>query len=119
MSSESLDPVPTGDPDWDKLVRLTSHLPGTQRPIMRNARLIETRTEEAPRLGGGSAEISDIERVSALLRSVQPDLETWHEDAAPRQSSRPSPAWLAIGGVWVSTLLLIGLAVGGVAFLFH
>jgi hypothetical protein len=87
--------------------------------MMRNARLIETRTEESPRLGGGSAEMSDIERVSALLKSVQPDLETWHEGAALRHGGRPSPAWLAIGVVWVSTLLLIGLAVGGAAVLFH
>jgi hypothetical protein len=41
----------------------------------------------------------------------------WHEGAAVRQSGRPSPAWLAIGVVWVSTLLLIGLATGGIAVL--
>jgi len=84
---------------------------------MRNARLTETGTEEAPRSGVGSLEMGEIERVSALLRSVQPDLEMWHEGAAVRQSIRPSPAWLAIGVVWVSTLLLIGLAAVAVAVL--
>ena len=119
MSSESSNPAPMGDPDRDNLVRSTFHLPRTPRVVMRNARLTEARREEAPRSGGDTAEMGEIERVSALLRSVQPDLEMWHEGVAVRQSGRPSPAWLAIGVVWVSTLLLIGLATGGIVVLVH
>jgi hypothetical protein len=60
---------------------------------------------------------NDIERASAALRSVQPDLEIWRDGAAMPRRSRHSPAWLAIGVVWVSTLVFIGLAAAGVTIL--
>ncbi len=93
------------------------HLARAQRPMMHRIRVADTGAEEAAHPGGAPAEIHEIERVSALLQSVQPDLEMWREGAAARENGRPSPAWLAIGVVWVATLLLIGLAVGGVAIL--
>ena len=90
-----------------------------QRPLMGNLRLTEARADEGQVPGGGLAEMSEIERVSALLRGMQPDLEVRPEGSAIRDNSQPSPAWLVIGVVWVSTLLLIGLATGGIVVLVH
>jgi hypothetical protein len=64
-----------------------------------------------------SAEMDTIDRVSAFLRRVQPDLEMRHEGAPSEPITPPSPAWLAVGGVWIATLIVIGLAVTGVALL--
>jgi len=60
---------------------------------------------------------NDIERASAVLRSMQPDLEVWRDGATAPQRTRPSPAWFAIGVVWISTLLLIAIAVAGLSML--
>jgi len=68
---------------------------------------------------GSSSELADVERVTALLQGVQPDLEVWREGAGGHHDDRSGPVWLTVGAVWVSTFIVIALVVGGVAILVH
>jgi hypothetical protein len=83
--------------------------------MMRSATVSKSDAEETEFPGVISAEMDKIDRVSAFLRRVQPDLEMRHEGVSSEPITPPSPAWLAVGGVWVATLIVIGLAVAGVA----
>ena len=85
--------------------------------MIHDLKIPSTTLEDSPLGDGAATGAKDIERASAVLRSMQPDLEIWRDGAAVPQRARPSPAWLAIGGVWISTLLLIALAVAGLSIL--
>ena len=85
--------------------------------MAQNALLAKTGTDLVRPLDSASRDIADIERVAALLQQQHPELEMWHPDRDLPGRKRPSPAWVAIGVVWVATLILIGLAVAGVTFL--
>ncbi len=85
--------------------------------MAQNALLAKTRTDEIAVIDGVSREATDIERATALLRQQHPDLEIWHGEPDFGRKKLASPAWIAIGVVWVATLLLIGLAVAGLVFL--
>jgi len=85
--------------------------------MAQKALLAKTGTDHVRPLDSASREIANIERVAALLRERHPELEMWHPDLDPPTKKRPSPAWVAIGVVWVTTLILIGLAAAGVTFL--
>jgi hypothetical protein len=56
------------------------------------------------------SEAADIERVSALLRRLQPDLVVRRDEVAGDQAPPMGPAWLVIGVVWTTTLVLIAAA---------
>jgi hypothetical protein len=86
----------------------------TKVPDRRSIRALRIESEVPVRQPSDTAE---IERVTALLRSVQPDLEVWGEGTAAHRDDRPSPVWLTIGAVWVSAILLIGMAVTGIVLL--
>jgi hypothetical protein len=83
--------------------------------MMRSATVSKSDAEETEFPGAISAEMDRIERVSAFLRRVQPDLEMRDEGVPSEPITPPGPAWLAVGGVWISTLIVIGLAVAGAA----
>ena len=89
--------------------------PRTKAPDRRTIRALRIEPGAPVRQSSDTAE---IERVTALLRTVQPDLEVWGEGATTaHRDDRPGPVWLTVGTVWVSTILLIGLAVTGVVLL--
>jgi hypothetical protein len=85
--------------------------------MIHDLKVPKTATEDDLLRDGAAVAANDIERASAVLRSMQPDLEIWRDGAAVPLRARPSPAWLAIGVVWISTLLLIAVAVAGLSIL--
>jgi hypothetical protein len=85
--------------------------------MTQNSRLAKTVTDQVATFDRPSREIADIKRVVAILQEQHPELEVWHPDLDFPRKKRPSPAWVAIGGVWVATLVSTGLAAAGVAFL--
>ena len=117
MSSERLGPVRGGDTDWDQAVRFVLRLARARRTMIHDLKIPKTTSEDDLLTDDAAAGANDIERASAVLRSMQPDLEIWRDGVAAPQRTRPSPAWLAIGVVWVSTLILIALAVAGLSIL--
>ena len=116
MSSKRLGPVQGGDADWDHAFRFVLRLARARRAMIHDLK-VPSGAPEKDLISDGAAGASDIERASAVLRGMQPDLEIWRDGAVVPRRARPSPGWLAIGVVWVSTLLLIALAVAGLSIL--
>lgn len=61
-------------------------------------------------------DIADIERAAAVLRRVEPALETWTV-TPPARLHKPRPLWLIIGALWLSTALATAGAVVVIAVL--
>jgi hypothetical protein len=62
--------------------------------------------------------IAEIEQASAALRRAEPALEAWPSDtAAQGESRRPRSIWILIGGIWVSTVLVVASAIGATLLL--
>jgi hypothetical protein len=112
MSNERLGPVQAGD-DWDQAVRFVLRLARARRAMLHDLKVAKIAPEDDLVAQGAR----DIDRASAALRNMQPDLEIRRDGAVVPQRGGPSPAWLAIGGVWVSTLLLIAFAIAALAIL--
>lgn len=56
-------------------------------------------------------DIAEIERVSAVLRKVEPALQSWPNPPAPT-IGKPRPVWLLVGVLWISTAIVtVGAAV--------
>jgi hypothetical protein len=86
-------------------------------PERRTLRSIRVEADPSLDGRGSQREIRDIERVSALLRRLQPNLVIRREDVALEDTPPSGPPWLVIGGVWVSTLILIGIGAAGMAII--
>jgi hypothetical protein len=61
-------------------------------------------------------DIADIERAAAVLRRIEPGLETWTM-TPPARVHKPRPLWLIIGALWLSTALATAGAVVVIAVL--
>jgi hypothetical protein len=60
--------------------------------------------------------IADIEQASAALRQAEPTLGTWPDRPAPMiQPLSPRSAWMLIGTVWISTVLVMGSVIFAIA----
>ena len=63
-------------------------------------------------------DIAEIEQASAALRRAEPALEIWRPDnAVAAERRKPRSIWILIGGIWVSTLLVVAGAIGAVVLL--
>jgi|SRR5271163_1264206 hypothetical protein len=51
-------------------------------------------------------DIAAIERAMTTLRRAEPALQSWSEPPATPTPHNPSPVWLLIGVLWVSTALV-------------
>ena len=61
---------------------------------------------------------AEIERASTALRSAQPDLEAWSiSNIEAVQTRKPRSVWLVVGAIWISTVLLMGMATFAIASL--
>jgi hypothetical protein len=61
---------------------------------------------------------AEIESASTALRNAQPDLEPWFDaKIAVVQTKKPSSVWLVVGAVWISTVLLVAIAMFALAWL--
>jgi hypothetical protein len=89
----------------------------TDTPDRRTVRAVRSQLGATARRDDASAEISEIERVSSLLRRMQPDLVVRHESAAGDQPSEAKPTWLVVGVVWTLTIVLVALAAAAVVIL--
>ena len=68
--------------------------------------------------------IAEIEQASAALRRAEPALETWLPDAATlpdaaaqSEPRHPRSVWILVGGIWLSTVLVVASAIGATLFL--
>lgn len=61
-------------------------------------------------------EIDDIERAAAVLRRVEPALQSWSRPATP-VAPKPRPLWLVIGALWLSTAIVTACAAFTIASL--
>jgi hypothetical protein len=62
--------------------------------------------------------IAEIEQASATLRRAEPSLEEWLPSAATQNEPRhPRSVWILVGGIWVSTVLVVASAIGVTLFL--
>lgn len=68
--------------------------------------------------------IAEIEQASAALRRAEPALEAWMpETSAPpdglvqSEPRHPRSVWFLVGGIWISTVLVVASAIGATLFL--
>ena len=60
--------------------------------------------------------IADIEKASAALREAEPTLGSWPDRPAPMvQPLSPRSAWVLIGTVRISTVLVMGSVIFAIA----
>ncbi|MEA2938424.1 MAG: hypothetical protein QOC56_1928 [Alphaproteobacteria bacterium] len=63
--------------------------------------------------------IAEIEQASAALRKTEPALETWPSAiAAAKEPRRLRSVWIVVGGIWLSTILVVAGAVRAIFYLF-
>lgn len=67
--------------------------------VERAAALAQSEREQLAR------DIADIEHAAAALRRAEPALESWTE-MVRAQPKKPSPLWLLIGVLWLSTAIV-------------
>ena len=73
-------------------------------------------TVDSPDLARGYAE---IERASATVRQLEPQLEIWLPDMVPASEPRPPySVWAVIGGIWISTISVVAGGIGALVYLF-
>jgi hypothetical protein len=62
--------------------------------------------------------MAEIEQASAALRRAEPALEAWPVDTnAQGEPGRPRSVWILVGGIWVSTVLVVASAIGATLLL--
>jgi D-serine deaminase-like pyridoxal phosphate-dependent protein len=62
--------------------------------------------------------IAEIEQASAALRRAEPALEEWLPSTAIHSEPRhPRSVWILVGGIWISTVLVVASAIGATLFL--
>ena len=59
--------------------------------------------------------LADIEAATAALRKAEPGLESWTKIEEPAITPKPRPVWLLVGALWLSTALVIAIAVVAIA----
>jgi hypothetical protein len=60
-------------------------------------------------------DLADIEAATAALRKAEPGLESWTKIEEPAIAPKPRPVWLLVGALWLSTALVIAVAVVAIA----
>jgi hypothetical protein len=60
-------------------------------------------------------DLADIEAATAALRKAEPGLESWTRIEEPAIALKPRPVWLLVGALWLSTALVIAIAVVAIA----
>jgi hypothetical protein len=60
-------------------------------------------------------DLADIEAATAALRKAEPGLESWTKTEEPAVAPKPRPVWLLVGALWLSTALVIAIAVVTIA----
>ena len=64
-------------------------------------------------------DIAEIEQASAALRKSEPRLEVRRPQPATTGKPRKlRSVWLLIGGIWISTVGVLGSAIGAILYLF-
>ena len=56
-------------------------------------------------------DLAEIEAATAALREAEPGLESWTKIEEPAIAPKPRPVWLVVGALWLSTALVIAIAV--------
>jgi hypothetical protein len=108
--------ISNADPDEEALSLVLRLARARGRVVHDDAALdASEKTDAADRI---ETDIREIERASAALKRVQPDLEAWRSkplDSTPVR--KPSSAWVVIGVVWFSTVLALSIATVAIAVL--
>jgi hypothetical protein len=60
-------------------------------------------------------DLAEIEAASAALRKAEPGLESWTKIEEPAIAPKPRSVWLLVGALWLSTALVIAIAVVAIA----
>jgi hypothetical protein len=60
-------------------------------------------------------DLADIEAATAALRKAEPGLESWTKIEEPAIAPKPRPVWLLVGALWLSTALVLAIAVVAIA----
>jgi hypothetical protein len=60
-------------------------------------------------------DLAEIEAATAALRKAEPGLESWTKIEEPLIAPKPRPVWLLVGTLWLSTALVIAIAVVAIA----
>jgi hypothetical protein len=85
-------------------------VPTTPRNLMSHSTLLDS--SEYARA------IVEIEQAAAALCRAEPALEAWAPDAVPASEPRYRwSVWILIGGVWISTVLVVASAIAVTLYL--
>lgn len=137
MSSNPIDPVSTGNPEWNEAWGSLRRLAGARRSVVASA-VAQHGSIAGPSapsrssrtaVGPGADDIlfisaqaqhdfAEMESALAALRNAQPDLEAWSIpkiDAVPTR--KPRSVWVVVSAVWISTVLLMAMATFAIASL--
>jgi hypothetical protein len=60
-------------------------------------------------------DLAEIEAATATLRKAEPDLENWTRTDETAITPKPRPVWLVVSALWLSTALVIAIAVVAIA----
>ncbi len=60
-------------------------------------------------------DLAEIEAATAALRKAEPDLESWTRIEETAVASKPRSVWLLVGALWLSTVLVVAVAVVAIA----
>lgn len=61
--------------------------------------------------------VAEIEKASAALRHLEPALELWQPGSETHGETRSYlSVWILIGGIWISTILVLSAATGAILY---
>jgi hypothetical protein len=60
-------------------------------------------------------DIAEIEAATAALCKAEPGLETWTKTEETAVAQQPRSVWLLVGALWLSTALVVAIAVVAIA----
>lgn len=136
----ALGPAPPDTPDWNNAWEVVRRLAAARRNALHEMKrsdpsarfaVAELDTARAPTLseptmshtvtadsGQYARAIAEIQQASAALRRAEPALEEWLPGAAtPSETRHPRSVWILVGGIWVSTVLVMASAIGATLLL--
>jgi hypothetical protein len=60
-------------------------------------------------------DLAEIETATAALRKAEPGLESWTKIEETAVVSKPRSVWLLVGALWLSTVVVVAVAVVAIA----
>ena len=60
-------------------------------------------------------DLAEIEAATAALRKAEPGLESWTKTEESMVASKPRSVWLLVGALWLSTVIVVAVAVVAIA----